>query len=293
MVSLAKSQQTLEPWMKFVTQPTANSPARDRGFMATAATCLSMLLFLAACSAEEEKQVVSTRQPAVSVALERGDVENIVREYLLANPELLLEVQDALETKQRAEQRVAQGRALSERADDIFLSTHQFSIGNPDAPVTVVEFFDYNCGFCKRALDDMAKLVDSSGQVRFILKEFPVLGEASLAAHRVSLAFGKLAPEKYNAFHRELLSQRGSKGREQALDLALSMGADETLLLAEMEKPYIAEAIREVYGIADDLGISGTPSYVLGDEVVFGAVGYDTLKSKIDNVRDCGSTECT
>lgn len=218
-------------------------------------------------------------------ANDKTEVETIIREYLLKNPELIIEVQQALEAKQKLEVANAQKRTLSDKQDLIFNSEYQLEIGNPDAPITVVEFFDYNCGFCQRAMADMNRFIENDKNVRFVLKEFPVLGEASVEAHRVSIAFSKLMPEKVKDFHIELLGKRGRKNGATAMELAISYGVDEATLSAEMDKPYIVAAMREVYELADGLGVTGTPSYIIGDEVIFGAVGYDQLKSKIDKLR--------
>lgn len=233
-------------------------------------------------------------KPAIaeSPALDRPAVEKIIRDYLLENPELMLEVQDALEAKQDALRAAQQSRTLSEKREQIYNSANQMVIGNPDAAITVVEFFDYNCGFCKRALDDMNRILAENDDVKFVLKEFPVLGEASLDAHRVSLAVSRLKPEIYPEFHRQLLGAEGSKDGQRAFDLAVSLGADREALSEEIGKPAISDAIREVYELADGLGITGTPSYVVGEEVVFGAVGYGRLSPKLANLGECGKTVC-
>lgn len=224
-----------------------------------------------------------------------GDPEQIgmlVREYLLANPELMLEIQDALERKQEIERVAAQQQAIESQSDLIFASRYQVEIGPSDADVKVVEFFDYNCGFCRRALDDMNRFLATDDKVQFVLKEFPVLGQESLDAARVSIAFSRMMPEQYGEFHQQLLSAQGIKDGERAIEVALSLGADEQVLRTEMQQPYIQTAIREAYDLADALGITGTPSYVVGNEVVFGAVGYDNLRDKVTNVRECAKTVC-
>ena len=163
-------------------------------------------------------------------------------------------------------------------------SDYQIEFGDPNAPVTIVEFFDYNCHFCQRAMADMQDLLKDNPNIRFVLREFPVLGEQSIEASRVSLAFSKLLPEKYGEFHLKLLGAEGVKNGDRAIQIAKELGADENQLLAEMEKPEIIEAIGSVYQIADPLGITGTPSYVIGDQVVFGAVGYDRLDKIVDEI---------
>ena len=228
---------------------------------------------------------IGSLAPAKAAELDRPAVETIIREYLLANPELFLEVQQALEAKQEASKQAQQMATLEEKKELLYNSPNQMIIGDPNAPITVVEFFDYNCGFCKRAHSDMERIVGENKDVKFIMKEFPVLGEPSLEAHRVSLALIKHNPELYADFHNKLLSQEGRKDGQSAMDLAVSLGADGETLKASANDPAIMAAIGEAYELADGLGITGTPSYVIGNEVVFGAVGYDRLMPKITALR--------
>ncbi len=223
---------------------------------------------------------------------ERAEIGEIVREYLLANPEVMLEVQSALEEQREAKRVADQKKTLDSEKDAIYSTAHQTTIGNPDAKVTVVEFFDYNCGFCRRALDDMNRLVTENQDVRFILREFPILSPQSLEAHKVSMAFSKLMPEKAGDFHRTLLGADGRKDGEMALELGVTLGADREALKAASEAPEIMDAVRESHRLADGLGITGTPSYVIGDEVVFGAVGYDNLADKLAKLGACGEVTC-
>ena len=233
--------------------------------------------------------------PAPASALEEGDraqIETIIREYLLANPELMLEVQKALEEKQELARAEQQRNTLAEMKDLIYSAEGDIVIGPENAAITIVEFYDYNCGFCRRALDDMEKILAADQDVRFILKEFPVLGQESLAAHRVSLAFTRLMPEKAAEFHRKLLAKEGRKDGTIAMQVAIELGADAEKLQAEIEKPDLLDHIRDTYRLADGLGITGTPSYVIGDDVVFGAVGVEQLNTRVANIRECGKALC-
>ena len=156
-------------------------------------------------------------------------------------------------------------------------------VGNPAGTVTVVEFFDYNCGFCKRALDDLAKLMKGDANLRVVLKDFPVLGPKSVEAAQVAAAARKqMKADKFFEFHSKLIMQKGQIGRAEALAVAKSVGADMTRLAADMEDPSVREGIAETMQIGDSLGLTGTPSYVIGKEVVVGAVGYDELKQHVD-----------
>jgi len=223
---------------------------------------------------------------------ERKEIETIIHDYLLENPEVMLEVQEALTTKQMAAQRAEQQDAIASQSEKIFQSPADPVLGNPDGSVTVVEFFDYNCGFCKRALSDMVSMMENDSELKFVLKEFPILGPESEEAHRVAYAFFDLYPEKYAEFHLRLLGGDGRANEEAAMRIATDLGADEEALRKQMEDPTITDRIRSTYELANALNITGTPAYVIGDEVVSGALGEDVLTTKIANVRECGSTVC-
>jgi len=234
--------------------------------------------------AEDQPQVISV---ASTETLDRKEVEMIVRDYLLNNPEILLEVQQALDAKQKEEQRISQLGIIKEAKDDIFNSAQDGVVGNPNGKVTIVEFYDYNCGFCKRAIEDMQALTAADPELRFVLKEFPILGPDSQKAHTVSQAFLKLMPEKYGEFHNQLLGGHGRAGEASAIKIAVSLGADEAKLREAMKDPAINETFAKTYDLANKLSITGTPSYVVGNEVVFGALGKEVLAEKIVAAKTC------
>lgn len=217
--------------------------------------------------------------------LDRAEVEQIVREYLLANPELMVEMQSQLEQKQQAQAQAAAQSTIAESKADIFDSAHDGIVGNPNGKTTVVEFFDYNCGYCRHALSDMQALTKENGDLRFVLKELPILGPDSQKAHVVSMAFRKLMPEKYSEFHQKLLGQEGRAGEASAIQIATSLGADEAELREVMKDPEIGEVFQKTYDLANRLNVSGTPSYVIGDEMIYGAQGADALREKIAALR--------
>jgi Protein-disulfide isomerase len=223
---------------------------------------------------------------------QKKEMGAFIRNYLVENPEIMLEVQAALEAKQQA-QRVAQaGEAVADNHEAIFASKNDVVLGNPDGDVTIVEFFDYNCGYCKRALADMEDILSEDKNVRFVLKELPILGPDSLAAHRVSNAVRLLAPEKYPEFHRSLLGSTGMATEESAIAAAQSLGLDETDIRRSMEENPNDGLVREAYQLATNLGVTGTPTYVVGDEPLFGAVGADAIRERVANIRACGKSTC-
>ncbi|NDW05292.1 DsbA family protein [Jiella pacifica] len=225
-------------------------------------------------------------------AKQTSEIEAIVRNYLVTHPEVLVEAINALEAKRTAEAAASQKDAITENAASIFSTPEGTALGNSQGDVTVVEFFDYNCGYCKHALSDMDTLLKADPNVRFILKEIPVLGPQSTEASRVSLAFRSLKPEAYGDFHRKLLASRGTADEARAIAVAAEFGVDAGALKAAMASPEIAADIAKDKEVAEALGVNGTPSYVIEDTVLPGAVGIDNLQAAIANVRSCGSTTC-
>ena len=219
-------------------------------------------------------------------------VQQIVRDHLIANPEIIREAIDALQRKEQEAELVAQTEIISEDRERIFASTRQVVVGNPEGAVTLVEFFDYNCGYCKRALADMQRLIEGDEDLRIVLKEFPVLGEDSVEAARVAIAVNMVAPAKYLDFHVALLTEPGNADGQKAMAVAEELGIDMAQVRASILLPEVQATITEVYELANKLSLTGTPSYVTAKEVVVGAVGYDTLKTRIEEARACGADGC-
>ncbi|MGU3398647.1 DsbA family protein [Brucellaceae bacterium D45D] len=239
---------------------------------------------LAAISVSMSPTIFAPAQ-AAETALDRGQVEAIVRDYLLKNPELLVEMQSALETKQNAEAQAQVKQVLAANKSALYDEKHDAVFGNPKGDVTVYEFFDYNCGYCKRALPDMQAILKNDPNVRFVMKEFPILGPDSLHAHVVAQAFKALMPEKYPEFHAVLLGAQERATEESAIADAVKLGADEKALREKMKDPAITSAFQATYKLATQLNITGTPSYIIGEELVPGAIGADGLIEKIAQAR--------
>ena len=157
----------------------------------------------------------------------------------------------------------------------------------------MVEFFDYNCHFCKGALPDIAKLMKDDPNLHVVLKDFPVLGPGSVEAARVGSAVRNQLPgERFWDFHNKLLGMHGPIGKKEALAVAKEMGLDMAQLEKDMASKDVDDGLKETMAVADDLQINGTPTFVVGDAVVVGAVGYDELKNKVDAVHKCGHATC-
>jgi protein-disulfide isomerase len=224
---------------------------------------------------------------------QRSEVESIIREYLLKNPELIEEVMRELEKRQSAAESAKAQNTIKDNAQILFNSPRQVTLGNPKGDVTMVEFFDYNCGYCKRAMGDMLELMKTDPNLRVVLKEFPVLGEGSVQAAQVAIALNMQdkGGKKYLDFHQKLLNTRGGVDKAKAMAAAKDAGADMARLEKDMASPEIKTTLEETFRLAEPLGLNGTPSYVIGENVVIGAVGLSELKGKINAAR-CGKATC-
>ena len=225
---------------------------------------------------------------------QRGEIERIVREYLLSHPELLQEVMSELEKRQAVAEAEKHRTAVKQYSEVIFSSPRQVTLGNTQGDVTVVEFFDYNCGYCKRAMSDMLDLMKNDAKLKFVLKEFPVLGEGSMQAAQVAAAVrmqDKTGGKKYLEFHQKLLTGRGQADKARALAVAKEIGLDVARIEKDMAGDEVKAQLEESFKLAEALGLNGTPSYVVGNDVVVGAVGLNTLKEKVNAAR-CGKATC-
>lgn len=233
-------------------------------------------------------------QPAFAAEpLDKPAVEAIVKNYLMEHPEVIVDAINAMQAKQEAAAAERQKKVLAESMDSILKGPQNAVLGNPDGDVTIVEFFDYNCGYCKRGLADMVKLIETDKKLKVVLRDYPILSEGSKDAAVVALAVKKqLQGDKFFAFHQTLLTTRGAVGKDRALQVAQDSGVDMTKLQADMKDPALLQGLASTMRLGEALGINGTPSYVLGSEITPGAVGYDALKSKIDSLRKCGQTAC-
>jgi protein-disulfide isomerase len=214
---------------------------------------------------------------------QRQEIGAIVKEYLLAHPEVMQDVMAEMEKRQQAAENEKHRTAVAENKATLFSSPHQVVLGNPQGNVTMVEFFDYNCGYCKRAMSDMLDLIKTDSNLKFVLKEFPVLGEGSVEAARVAVAarMQDTTGKKYIEFHQKLLGARGADDKTRALAVAKEVGFDMARIEKDMNSDEVKKTIDENLKLADALGVNGTPSYVIGEEVVIGAVGIDALREKI------------
>jgi protein-disulfide isomerase len=224
---------------------------------------------------------------------QRGDIETIVKNYLISHPEVLEEAMAELNKRQAAADAEKHEASVAENAGTIFNSPRGVMLGNKDGDVTFVEFFDYNCGYCKRAMADMLDLMKTDPKLKVVLKEFPVLSPGSVEAAQVAVAVRMQDPsgKKYLDFHQKLLGGRGPADKAHALAAAKDAGLDMAKLEKDLASPEVKATIEENFKLAEAMGMNGTPSYVIGKQVVVGAIGLDGLKEKIGLAR-CGKATC-
>ncbi len=224
---------------------------------------------------------------------QRGEIETMVRNYLLAHPEVLEEAMAELSKRQAVAEAEKHEASVASNAEAIFNSPRGVTLGNKDGDVTFVEFFDYNCGYCKRAMADMLNLIKTDPKLKVVLKEFPVLSEGSVEAAKVAVAvrMQDASGKKYLDFHQRLLGGRGPADKARAMAAAKDAGLDTARIEKDLASPEVRATIEENFKLAEAMGMNGTPSYVIGKQVVIGAVGLDSLKEKVGIAR-CGKATC-
>jgi len=224
--------------------------------------------------------------PVFAQTVDRGEVEKIVREYILQNPEIIEEALGELEKRTQAAQAQARLQTIQAEADTLLRSGNDVLLGNLDGDTTLVEFFDFNCGYCKRAAPDVKALVAEDPKLRVVLKNFPILGPGSVEAAKVALSVNRLKGNSVAAdFHVRLMDMQGQINGDRALDLADEMGFDRKQLSEEMAKPAVESIISANIALAQRLGLTGTPSFIAGEQIIEGAVGKKPLADAIETAR--------
>ena len=210
-------------------------------------------------------------------------IERIIENYILEHPEIVMRALRVLEERQQAEREAAIRLAVAAHSDDIFNDPAAPTTGNPDGDVSVVEFFDYRCPYCKRVVGPILEAVAADGNVRLVFKEFPILGAESYFAARAALA--AVRQGRYRAFHVALMALEGDLDAPVVMGVAARLGLDLDRLRADMDRPEVKAAIARNQALADALYIEGTPAFVIGDAVVPGALSIETFRRLIAEAR--------
>ncbi|WP_298499846.1 DsbA family protein [uncultured Maritimibacter sp.] len=218
---------------------------------------------------------------------ERATFREEIRDYLLENPEVLMEAIGVLEARQ-ADQQVADDAAMVENNINALIDDgYSLEIGNPDGDVTIVEFVDYRCGYCRKAFPEVNALVEEDRNIRLIYKEFPILGPESLISSKFAIATNLVAGEEaYAKMHDELMNLRANASEEVLARLADDMGLDSAAILAAMDDPEVERQIAENHALGQALAISGTPTFIVGGQMVRGYVPLEGMKQIVAEERE-------
>ena len=230
--------------------------------------------------------LVAPLQAAEFSDAQKSEMGSVIREYLLENPEVLRDALMALQQREEAKQAEGQKDQLKQNADAIFRSTGDFVLGNPQASVTLVEFLDYNCGYCKKSLPTIEKLVEMDKDLKIVFKEFPILSPGSVAAAKAAIAARK--QDKYWELHQAFMRFAGAKDEATVLAIAENTGLDMDKLKQDMEAPEVAEILSANTKLARDIGVAGTPGFIVDETLIPGAVGVEALTAMIADIRANG-----
>lgn len=226
---------------------------------------------------------------AEMTAAEREAFRAEVRAYLLENPEVLMEAIAVLEDRQAAAEAENDKTLVADNAAAIFEDGHSWVGGNAEGDVVMVEFIDYRCGYCRKAWSETEELVQADGNIRRIIKEFPILGPGSELSSRFAIAVLQLkGADAYKQAHDALISLRAEANEESLTRLAGELGLDAAEIMARMTAPEVTAVLQENHALADKLGISGTPTFVVGDTMVRGYVPLDGMQGIVAQVRQGG-----
>lgn len=219
---------------------------------------------------------------------QKAEIEQIARDYLVAHPELLQDMMQALNEKQAQEQVAKQTSALTKNAKTLFRSDADFVAGNPTGDVTMVEFFDYNCGYCKKGFPEVMSLLGQDQKLRLVLKELPVIGgDNSVYAAKAAIASKKQG--KYWQLHQALFGFQGHVTPEVVDQTAKDVGLDVAKLKKDMDAPETVEILNANLKLSEQMAINGTPAFVIGDQVIGGYVPVQDLATTVQSVRQSGA----
>lgn len=252
--------------------------AKAGSFLAAALLTASLLL---------PGTMVQAQDAAADAALsdaEQEAVRALVRETLLENPEILIEALQLYEQRQLQAEAERQSQALVAHRAALENSPGVPIIGNPEGDVVIVEFFDYNCPYCRQVAEPLRRAVEADGNLKVVMKEWPILGPESYFAARAALAAQQ--QDRYEDLHFALMERAGKLTQEQVLAVAESLGLDMARLQADMRSPEIDAALQRTYDLAEALGINGTPAFVVADEILPGAVTMSRLQQAVAQARE-------
>ena len=217
---------------------------------------------------------------------ERAAFRAEVRAYILENPEIIMEAVGILQAREQEAAASADAQLAVTFADELFNDPDSYVGGNLDGDITIVEFVDYRCGYCKKAFPEVSELIRGDGNIRYIVKEFPILGEASMLASQFAVAVKlALGDDAYHDVHDTLMEFRGDINEQSLTRLANTLDLDVEKIFAQMQTPAVAQIIGRNRTLGNDMSISGTPTFVIETELVRGYIPFDQMAALVREIR--------
>lgn len=216
---------------------------------------------------------------------QKKQVESLIGEYLRAHPEVILDSVRAMQEREQATLRQKQQEGLVSLRQNIENDPATPVIGNPNGDVTVTEFFDYRCGYCKGVFPSVLRLLKDDPKVRYVMKELPILTPESRIAAKVALSVWQNEPKRYQDLHTKLMQAQGDLPEKRIFDIAKSVGVNVERARKDMNSPEIEQMLGANMELAQALGITGTPGFVIGNQLLPGAIDYDTLRQLVAQAR--------
>lgn len=250
---------------------------------------LGLIASLASLPALAEELPKTAATESAMTEAERTALREEVRAYLLENPEVLIEAMDVLQQREEDAKLTRDATYLAQNQDAMFANPNDWVGGNPDGDITLVEFMDYRCSYCRKAYSEVDELLRTDGKIRFVVKEFPILGEASMLASQFAIAVRQLhGDDAYGKAHHTLMTLRGEPTPETLVRVAKDMGFDPQPILDRMKSPEVQAVIAQNYKLAEDLEITGTPAFIMGDSVLRGYAPLETMRDFVKDMRADG-----
>lgn len=245
-----------------------------------------------AALAEDAKPAVTAAAASAFSPDQKKAIEEVIKDYLLNNPDLLIEMQQVLESRMEKMQSEKLAKIIGEQSKEIFRDPSSAIAGNDKGDIPVVEFFDYNCGYCKRSFGDMVKLVEADKNIRVVFKELPILSKGSEEASRVALAARMQG--KYWEVHRGIFESKAPANEANALKVAEKAGLDMAKLKKDMDSPEVKGELAKSKELAAKMGINGTPHFLVGDRSIPGAPEnlLEQIKKNVADLRKDGCKVC-
>lgn len=248
------------------------------------ALCAFRRLAVAACLLSPMMLSSAQAEEALSPA-QKGEVEALIQQYIMDHPEVIVQALQAMQARQEAEAAERQQQAIAAMKSTLLTDAGNPSTGPADADVTIIEFFDYQCGYCKKVLPDVTAVLQSDAKVRMIWVDWPILGPMSVVAAQAASAVHKLKPEAYAAYHQAIMGERGRLTEDKIFQTVAGLGLNVDEVRKAMASQEVQAHLAANHAIASQLGITGTPFFLVGDTAVPGAVDADHLRNLIAETR--------